>query len=123
MHKCCLDTAKRWNEGIPFAFFAVHESVQQSLGFSPALLVFGHTLRGPEKFLLVEINVPHYVRNVRKSPQHVPSFVKEALAESRIEMKSQYECSAADRHFEVGDQLLTPLSLLTLLVRTAFTKS
>ncbi len=31
--------------------FAVRESVQESLGFSPAELVFGHTVRGPLKLL------------------------------------------------------------------------
>ena len=31
--------------------FAVRESVQESLGFSPFELVFGHTVRGPLKLL------------------------------------------------------------------------
>ena len=31
--------------------FAVKESVQESLGFSPFELVFGHTVRGPLKLL------------------------------------------------------------------------
>ena len=32
-----------------FYFFAVRESVQESLGFSPFELVFGHTVRRPLK--------------------------------------------------------------------------
>lgn len=31
--------------------FATRETVQESLGFSPAELVFGHTMRGPLKLL------------------------------------------------------------------------
>ncbi|KAL0186267.1 hypothetical protein M9458_017937, partial [Cirrhinus mrigala] len=42
---------KDWDEGLPLLLFAVRESVQESLGFSPAELVFGHTVRGPLKML------------------------------------------------------------------------
>ena len=52
----CFDTEKDWDEGIHLLLFAVRESVQESLGFSPFVLVFGHTVRGPLK-LLKEISV------------------------------------------------------------------
>ena len=38
----CFDTEKDWDEGIHLLLFAVRESVQESLGFSPFELVFGH---------------------------------------------------------------------------------
>ena len=47
----CFDTEKDWDEGIHLLLFAVRESVQESLGFSPFTLVFGHTVRGPLKLL------------------------------------------------------------------------
>ena len=47
----CFDTEKDWYEGIHLLLFAVRESVQESLGFSPLELVFGHTVRGPLKLL------------------------------------------------------------------------
>ena len=40
----CFDTEKDWDEGIHLLLFAVRESVQKSLGFSPFELVFGHTV-------------------------------------------------------------------------------
>lgn len=40
-----------WAEGLPYLMFATRETVQESLGFSPAELVFGHTMRGPLKLL------------------------------------------------------------------------
>ena len=43
----CFDTAKDWDEGIHLLLFAVRESLQESHGFSPFELVFGHTVRGP----------------------------------------------------------------------------
>ena len=47
----CFDTKKDWDEGIHLLLFAVREIVQESLGFSPFELVFGHTVRGPLKLL------------------------------------------------------------------------
>ena len=47
----CLDIKKDWNEGISLLLFAVRESDQESLGFSPFDLVFGHSVRGPLKLL------------------------------------------------------------------------
>lgn len=45
------DTEKDWDEGVHLLLFAARESVQESLGFSPFELVFGHTMRGPLKLL------------------------------------------------------------------------
>lgn len=46
-----MDTSRDWDEGIPLVLLAVRRSVQKSLGFSPAEMVFGHTLQGPLKVL------------------------------------------------------------------------
>ena len=40
----CFDTEKDWDDGIHLLLFAVRESVQESLGFSPFKLVFGHSV-------------------------------------------------------------------------------
>ena len=48
----CFDKEKDWDESIHLLFFfAVRESVQESLRFSPFELVFGHTVREPLKLL------------------------------------------------------------------------
>ena len=41
-----MESGREWDEGVPLALFAVRGVVQESLGFSPAELVFGHT-EGP----------------------------------------------------------------------------
>ncbi len=51
LRKYCMDTGNDWDEGTPLVLFAVREAVQDSLGFSPADLVFGHSVRGPLKML------------------------------------------------------------------------
>ncbi len=47
----CLASGKDWAESLPFLLFAVREAEQESLGFSPADLVFGHSVKGPLKVL------------------------------------------------------------------------
>ena len=58
----CLEYKKDWDEGVHMLLFAAREAVQESLGFSPFELVFGHTVRGPlkllkEKWLCEETNL------------------------------------------------------------------
>ena len=52
----CFDTEKNLDEGIHLLLFAVRESEQESLGFSPFELVFGHTVHEPLKLLKEKIS-------------------------------------------------------------------
>ena len=69
----CFDTGRDWDEGVHLLMFAARESVQESLGFSPFELVFGHTVRGPLKSIKEAFmdqgeepnNLLQYVRNFR----------------------------------------------------------
>lgn len=47
----CKEFEKDWDDGTPLLLFAARDVTQESLGFSPAELVFGHTVRGPLKLL------------------------------------------------------------------------
>ncbi len=52
MIKCyCEDHDRDWDVGIPLLLFATREVVQESLGFSPFELVYGHSVRGPLKVI------------------------------------------------------------------------
>ncbi|KAI2647623.1 Retrovirus-related Pol polyprotein [Labeo rohita] len=53
----CLESGRDWAESLPLLMFAIRESVQDSLGFSPAELVFGHIVRGPLKLLSEQLLV------------------------------------------------------------------
>ncbi len=42
----CVETGKYWADGLPLLMFAIRESVQESLGFSPVeLCVWAHGSR------------------------------------------------------------------------------
>lgn len=47
LRKYCLETGKDWADADPWLLFACREVVQESLGFSPADLVFAQSPRGP----------------------------------------------------------------------------
>jgi hypothetical protein len=51
MKTCCLDSQWDWDNGVRMLLFAVRETIQGSLDFSPFELVFGHSMGGPLKIL------------------------------------------------------------------------
>lgn len=94
LRKYCFDSAKDWDEGIPLVLFAVRETVQESLGFSPAELVFGHTVRGPLKVLKENImaietspktNILDYVCKFRERLHTACSLAKKSTQDSVTE--------------------------------------
>ena len=51
LRKYCLENTKDWDRGVLFLLFATREVPQESLGFSPNELVFGHRVREPLSLL------------------------------------------------------------------------
>ena len=99
MRSYCFDTEKDWADGIHLLPFAVRESVQESLGFSPFELVFGHTVRGPlkllkEKFLSQEdtpLNLLQYVSDFRSKLLKACEAAKSNLKSTQGKMKQNYD--------------------------------
>ncbi|XP_076877760.1 uncharacterized protein LOC143526887 isoform X2 [Brachyhypopomus gauderio] len=118
----CLETEKDWDEGIPLLLFAIREAVQESTGFTPSELVFGHVVRGPLKALYEQWLAPTlpaeskpvgvYVRALREKMQLAHSMAKKALVSSQSIMKTRYDKKAVLRSFEVGDQVLALLPIV-----------
>ena len=115
----CFDTEKDWDEGIHLLLFAVRESVQESLGFSPFELVFGHTVRGPlkllkEKFLSDDdssLNLLQYVSDFKNRLSKACEAARSNLKSAQSKMKSHYDEKELDRNFEPGDQVLALLPI------------
>ncbi len=115
LRKNCRDTDKDWDEGVPLVLFAVREAVQESLGFSPAELVFGHTIRGHLKMLKVnilsfdssfKINVLDHVNKFRERLHNAYSIAKESLTAAQENMKCRFDRKSVRRCFKEGDQVL-----------------
>ena len=115
----CFDTEKDWDEGIHLLLFAVRESVQESLGFSPFELVFGHSVRGPlkllkEKFLSNDetpLNLLQYVSDFRNRLSRACEVARSNLKTSQGKMKARYDNHVIDRKFKPGDKVLALLPI------------
>jgi len=118
MKKYCLENQADWDEGVPLLLFAMRESVQESLGFSPFELVFGHTVRGPlklvkEKWLTEEtqMNLLNYVSTFKERLSNACEMARENLENAQKEMKTWYDTKARSRKFKPGDKVLILLPI------------
>lgn len=120
LRKYCLETGRSWDEGVPFVLFAARDAVQESLGFSPADLVFAHSPRGPlkalkEKFLSLSTspttNVLDYVSNFRERLLAANKIAQASLSNAQRHMKRRFDKRAVKREFSVGDKVLVLLPL------------
>lgn len=81
----CLEFNKDWDEGIHLLLFAAREVVQESLDFSPAELVFAHTVRVPLRLLQEK-----WVRDA--NPQNLCDYA------SNFHFKLYHACELAKRN-------------------------
>ncbi|KAJ8049035.1 hypothetical protein HOLleu_01585 [Holothuria leucospilota] len=110
----CHDNERDWDEGIPFVMFAARESIQESLGFSPFELVFGHTVRGPLKLLKEkwlsepgeDIHLLDYVSRFKDRLHGACELAQENLRHSQKKMKAWYDKTTVKREFKPGDKVL-----------------
>ena len=115
----CFDTEKDWDKGIHLLLFAVRESVQESLGFSPFELVFGHSVRGPLKLLKetflsndeTPLNLLQYVSDFRNRLSRACEVARSNLKTSQGKMKARYDNHVIDRKFKSGDKVLALLPI------------
>ena len=113
----CFDTNRDWDVGVHLLLFAVRESAQESLGFSPSELVFGHTVRGPlklfkEKLLShddVSLNLLQYVSDFRTKLSNACEMTKANLKSAQNSMKNRYDQNSVSRTFKPGDKVLVLL--------------
>lgn len=119
MRAHCVESGKDWADDLPLLLFAIRETIQESLGYSPAELVFGHVVRGPLKLLseqLVADNmslvpVADYVSSIRGRLRKVCERAKKNLADSQAEMKEYYDRKSVARSFQPGDSVLVLLAM------------
>ena len=116
----CFQNDKQWDEGVPLLLFAAREVVQESLGFSPFELIFGHVVRGPlnvlkEKMLDKSVDshtdVLSFVSSFRERLFQTREVARKGLECSQKKMKTWYDAKARFRHFRENDQVLVLLPI------------
>lgn len=95
---------------------AIREVVQESIGFSPNELVFGHTVRGPIAVLADKWktfnppeNVLDYVSSFRYRLYEARAIAQRKLGKSQGKMQRLFDRKVKSREFQVGDQVLSLL--------------
>lgn len=123
----CVELDCDWEEGLPWMLLAIREVVQESIGFSPNELVFGHTVRGPTAVLADEWtnfdpseNVLDYVSSFRYRLYEARAIALRNLAKSQGKMKRLFDRNVKSRQFQVGDQVLALLPVLTSPFKARF---
>ncbi|XP_074648994.1 uncharacterized protein LOC141904313 [Tubulanus polymorphus] len=116
----CNENGKDWDEGVHLLLFATRESVQESLGFSPFELVFGHQVRGVLKLLkdhwlsdVKDIPLLKYVSDFKSRLHNAWKCARENLAEAQIQMKHWYDKKSRNRKFNCGDKVLVLFPIRT----------
>ena len=116
----CLQMSRDWEEGLPWLLLAAREVVQESTGFSPNDLVFGHAVRGP--LALVQDNwtesqpprnLIDYVNGFRCRLYKAQEVAKSNLESSQCKMKKLFDRQVENCVFLPGDQVLALLPNVT----------
>lgn len=122
----CTELSHDWEEGLPWLMLAAREVTQESTGFSPNELVFGHTVRSPLAVLQADWkkppppeNLSGYVNGFKRRYE----FVKMArfhLETAQGKMKQLYDRQAEVHVFCPGDQVLGNLLVVGLPFQARF---
>nr|XP_046229617.1 uncharacterized protein LOC124050808 isoform X1 [Scatophagus argus] len=124
----CVELNQDWEEGLPWLLLAAREVSQESTGFSPNELVFGHTVRGPltlahDGVALSEppSNLIDYVNGFRHRLYSAGEMAKEKLLNAQTKMKRLYDRKTEQREFSPGDQVLALLPVVHSPFQARFT--
>ena len=116
LRKLCEEQPKQWNRFIPALLFAYRDSIQESTGYSPFQLLYGHQVRGPLAILrelwTKEINdeevklTYQYVIDLRERIEDTCKMAQEELSKSSKRYKAYADSKAKDRQFQKGNEVL-----------------
>lgn len=119
MLRCFIfENRKDWDVGLPYVLFAIRDAKQESLGFSPFELVYGHSPKGPLQ--LVKANwlddrqtesMLGYVARIKDRLFQATELARTHLAGSHEKTKLWYDRKAKVREFKAGDKVLLYLPI------------
>ena len=118
LSKFCLDNTQYWDRFVPLLLFCTRDTVQESLGFSPFQLLFGHKVRGPLSVLKAKCleegetqNLLEYVDEFTQRLQRCRQLARENLESAQKKMKKWYNQKSVRRSFSPGDMCLVFLPI------------
>ena len=107
---------REWNRFIPALLFAYRDTVQDSTGYSPFQLLYGHQVRGPLTLLKKlwtrdigdeEVKTTYqYVVDLCMRLEDTCKLAQEELSKNSKKYKAYYDTKAKDRLFKKGEEVL-----------------
>ena len=121
LRKTAVEEGKDWDKLLPYLLFAYREVPQDSTGFSPYELLYGHSVRGPLDILRESWeassrsneSVVSMVLSVRDKMSQMTELVERNLAKAQQRQKTWYDRNAQQREFQVGEQVIVLLPTST----------
>ena len=113
----CTERQNDWDKELPFVLFAIRDSVQESLGYSPFELVYGYELRNPLKIAKEQWEdsgtepetVANYVGNLQKRLESARKTAENHRSKSQEKMRRNYDQRSKGRQFCKGEKVMTLL--------------
>ncbi|XP_066962336.1 uncharacterized protein [Macrobrachium rosenbergii] len=125
--KYCIDNHSSWVTDLPYLLFAVRSMPNDSLGFSPFELIFGHHVRGPLEVLRdsweseePNSNILEWVSNSRSRLFAAWELAKNTIVKSQRKMKEVFDVKTKCRTFKEGDKVLILLPLVENQLQAKF---
>lgn len=116
LKRICAEKPKDWDKYINALLFAYREVPQESLGFAPFELLYGHTVRGPMQILkeLWTEEIPdddvkttyQYVIDLREKLEETCKIAHEQLEKAQQKQRKYYNKKTKVRKMKVGDKVL-----------------
>ncbi len=116
LKRLCAERPEDWDRYLPATLFAYREVPQDSLGFSPFEMIYGHEVRGPMDVIKTlwteEVDDPvvetsyTYVTNLKERLEQTCKIAQEELSKSSLRYKKYYDRKARNRRLIPGQQAL-----------------
>ena len=116
LKRLCQDQPKQWHRLINPVLFSYREVPQESTGFSPFHLLYGHSVRGPgtilkelwtEEVIIPEVKSSYeYVTKLRECLEDSLKLAQGELEKFQKRYKRHYDRKVKPRRLEVGDRVL-----------------
>ena len=108
-----------WDVAMPLLLFAIRDSVNESTGFTPFELVYGHEVRGPLKMVKDRLLEPkeasevlQYVAVFKDRLKTACELARDRLGASQRKTKAHYDKKAVRRVFSTGDKVLVLMPMV-----------
>ena len=100
-----------WDTLCPMLIFAVRDTVQDSIGYSPFQMIFTHNVRSPLSILKEQVLEDKQLQDVtledlKSKIKNTWELAKENLAHVQDAMKDRYDLRSQERTFNIDDDVL-----------------